>query len=342
VTARKPRKRKWRRRLALLALLAAGAGALLGWRAWQRESRLAGLREERRVLAQQLEALAVRDPVAGTAPDGDVLVGVSERAGASLLGHLTTGLLQRVEVNLRNLTVRKSGSVRVKLLVGRVTAGSYALDLRIREIHGVLEPGSPKLSYAGGRVGVELPVRVAQGEGRGTLSLRWNSKGLTNAICGDFQTRIPVHGTVVPRTYPVEGSFGLELSEGVLVATPSFPDLKVNLRIEPAPETWSAFDRVLGGRGFQCRAALSKADVPGLVRRLLDKGFNVKVPERIFRPLRVPAGLDRNLELEGTTYHLRVTPRALKVAPHVVWYAANLEATRASPHDSEAPRVAPR
>jgi hypothetical protein len=342
MTPRKPRKGRWRRRLTLLALAAAGAGAFLGWRAWQRESRLAALREERRVLTEQLAALAVRDPVASTAPAGDVLVGVSERAGASLLGHLTTGLLQRVQLTLRNLTVRKSGSVRVKLLLGRVTAGSYALDLRIREIHGVLEPGSPKLSYAGGRVGVELPVRAAQGEGRGTLSFRWNSKGLTNAICGDFHARIPVHGTVVPRTYPVTGSFGLELSEGALVATPSFPDLKVNLRIEPAPETWNAFDRVLGERGFQCRAALNKADVRGLVRRLLDKGFDVKVPQKIFRPLRAPAGLDRDLELEGTTYHLRVTPRELKVAPHMLWYAADLAATRASPHDSEAPKVAPR
>jgi hypothetical protein len=338
----RPRKKKWRRRLALFTLLAAGAGAAYAWRAWQRESRLAGLRETRRALREELASLRGRDPVVGSAPAGSVIVGVPEGVAASLLRDLTAGFLRQVDVDLRNLTVRKSGPVRVKLLFGRMTAGTYALDLRIHEIHGVLEPGAPKVSYVGGRVGIEVPVRVARGEGRGTLRFRWNSKGVANAVCGDFRARIPVAGTVVPRTYPVKGTFGLEMSAGTLVASPSFPDLKVNLKIEPARESWEALDRVLGQRGFQCRAALKKADVPAFVGRLLDKGFNVKVPQKIFRPLRLPASLETELALGGATYAVKITPRGLKVAPHVVWYAADLEAARTGPAVSDAPAVPPR
>jgi hypothetical protein len=337
---RKSGKKKWKVKLLLFALLA--VGATFAWRAWQRESRLAGLRETRRVLREELAALRGRDPLVATAPEGEVLLGVPENAGATLLRHLTAGPLHRVEVELRNLAVRKSGSVRVKLLFGRMTAGTYALDLRIHKVKGVLEAGAPRLDYVGGRVGVEVPVRVAQGEGRGTLRFRWNSKGVANAVCGDFAVRIPVAGTVVPHTYPVKGSFGLDLSEGTLVASPSFPDLKVNLKIDPAQETWEAFERVLGERGFQCRAALKKADVPDLVRRLFDKGFDVKVPQKIFRPLRLPAGLETDLALAGATYAVRITPRELKVAPHVVWYAADLAATRRSPPASDVSPAPPR
>jgi hypothetical protein len=81
----------------------------------------------------------------------------------------------------------------------------------------------------------------------------------------------------------VSGSFALELADGALVATPSFPDLAVNLRLEPSPETWKALDRVLGQRSLQCRAALKLVDVPALVRRLLDRGLNVRSLRRSSR-----------------------------------------------------------
>ena len=116
----------------------------------------------------------------------------------------------------------------------------------------------------------------------------------------------------------------MELTGDSLVATPSFPDLEVNLKIEPARESWEALDRVLRERGFPCRAALRAADVPGLVRRLLDQGLKVKVPPKVLRPLRFPSGLQREVTLGETTYELRVAPRQLLVSPRVVWYAADV------------------
>jgi hypothetical protein len=247
---------------------------------------------------------------------------VPERAGAEILRHLIGGFLKQVEVELRDLRFRKSGPIRVKPLIGRMRAGTYALDLHIHEVEGVLEAGAPKVRYGAGRVGVELPVRIARGEGRATLRFRWDSKGVAGAVCGDSPSASP-YGHGRPRTYPVRG-VSPWTSTGVARATPSFPDLEINLKIEPAPESWEALDRVLRQRGFQCRAALAKADVPRLVRRLLDRGFEVKVPLGILRPLRFPAGLQREVTLGGATHELRVTPRQLLVAPRVVWYAADV------------------
>jgi hypothetical protein len=322
--SRKARKKGWRRRLALVVLLGVGLAAGFGWRAWRREARLADLERTRDALRAELASLRARDAITGSAPEGALLVGVPERAGAEILRHLVSGFLRQVEVEVRDLRVRKSGAVRVKPLIGRMTAGTYALDLRIQEVEGVLEPGVPKVRYEGGRVGVELPVRVARGEGRATLRFRWDSRGVAGAVCGDFAARIPVRGTVAPRTYPVRGVLEMTLAGDAIVATPSFPDLEVRLKIEPARESWEALDRVLGQRGFQCRAALRAADVPGLVRRLLDQGLKVKVPPRILRPLRFPAGLQREVTLGETTHELRVAPRQLLVSPRVVWYAADV------------------
>jgi hypothetical protein len=301
-----------------------GLAAGYGWHAWRREARLSALEGTRDALRAELASLRAQDGVTGSAPEGGLLVGVPERAGAEILRHLIAGFLKQVEVELRDLRFRKSGPIRVKPLIGRMTAGTYALDLHIHEVEGVLEPGVPKVRYGGGRVGVELPVRIARGEGRATLRFRWDSKGVAGAVCGDFAARVPVKGTLAPRTYPVRGDLDLTLAGDAIVATPSFPDLEVSLKIDPARESWDALDSVLSQRGFACRAALRAADVPGHLRRLLDQGLKLKVPPRLLRPLRIPAGPQREVTLGETTHELRVAPRELLVSPRVVWYAADV------------------
>ena len=189
--SRKTRKKRWRRRLALVVVLAVGLAAGFEWRAWRREGRLAALERTRDALRAELASLRARDAVTGAAPEGALLVGVPERAGAEIVRHLAAGFLKHVEVELRDLRVRRSGPVRVKPLVGRMTAGVYALDLRIHEVTGVLEPGVPRMRYEGGQVGLDLPLRIARGEGRATLRFRWDSKGVAGAVCGDFAARIP-------------------------------------------------------------------------------------------------------------------------------------------------------
>ena len=260
-----------------------------------------------------------------SAPDADVLIGVPAGVATDLLGRVTARLVRQLEIELRDIDVRKAGFVHLKTLLGRTTPGAYRVDVRIHEVTGVLEPGPPTLDLRGERVGVALPVRVARGQGRATLRFRWDSRGIAGAACGDFRARIPVTGRVVPRTYPVSGSFTLELVDGALVATPSFPDLAVNLRLEPSPETWKALDRVLGQRSLQCRAALKLVDVPALVRRLLDRGLNVKVPPAIFPPFRLPAGLRREVRLDGRTHLVQMTPRQLSLTPSIVWLSADVK-----------------
>jgi hypothetical protein len=247
-------------------------------------------------------------------------------------------------VELRDLRLLKAGEARVGTPFGRRTAGAYALDVHVHEVRARLEPGPPEARFAGKRIDVALPVRLTRGEGRATLRLRWDSKGMAGAVCGDFQARIAVEGTLVPRTYPVKGSFGLDLEGGRLTAVPSFPDLELRLEVEPRPATWRAFGRVLRQRSWRCRAALGMVDVPGQVRRLLHKGLRVKIPPRVFKPLPLPAAASPQVTLEGRTYRLDVTPRAISIGPRVVWYSAAVRARRtdeppASPQPSPPPAL---
>jgi hypothetical protein len=322
------RKRRRRRLLLIFLLVVAAAGGARVWlevRELRRAERVASLQRTRDDLRVLLLALSAKDPVVASAPDAEVLVGVPSGVATEMLGRITTRLVHQLEVVLRDLDVHKAGSVNMKTFLGRTTAGRYRVDLRIHEVTGVLEPGAPKLDFQGERVGVALPVRMARGEGRATLRFRWDSRGIAGVACGDFRARIPVSGRVVPRTYPMNGTFALELVDGALVATPSFPDLKINLQVEPSPETWKEVSRVLAQRSPQCRAALKLVDVPALLRRLLDRGFNVKVPPRIFTPLRLPVRLRREVAVGGRTHVVLAAPRELAVTPRVVWLGADVK-----------------
>jgi hypothetical protein len=321
------RRRRGRRLLVFLVLAAAATGGVRGWlevRSRRRDERIASLELTRDRLRAVLLSLSAKDPVVASAPDADVLVGVPAGVATDLLGQVTTRLVRQLEVELRDIEVRKAGFVNVKTLLGRMTPGSYRVDLRIHEVSGVLEPGAPKLDLRGERVGVALPVRIARGRGRATLRFRWDSRGIAGAACGDFRARIPVSGRVVPRTYPVSGSLALELVDGALAVTPSFPDVKLRLQVEPSPETWKAVDDVLGQRSLQCRAALKLADVRGLLRRLLDRGFTVKVPPRLFPPFRLPASLRRTVSLGERTHLVGMKPRRLSVTADIAWLAADV------------------
>jgi hypothetical protein len=251
-----------------------------------------------------------------------------------VLGRITTRLVHRVEVVLRDLDVHKAGELRTQGLVK--TPGRYRVDLRIHEVTSLLEPGTPKLDFRSGGVGIALPVRVVRGEGRATLRFAWESRGIAGLACGDFRAQIAVSGRVVPRTYPVSGTLALALVDGALVATPSFPDLEVNLRVEPSPETWKEVERVLSERSLQCRAALKLVDVPALLRRRLERGFDVKVPPKVFPPLRLPAALRREVTVSGRTHVVLTAPRELALTPKLVWLGADVKGeTRPPPSAPE-------
>jgi hypothetical protein len=324
-------RRRQRRLLALLALVAAAAGAFF-WmqeREHAAERRLAHLEATRDALRSRLATLRTRDPVVASAPAGDLLIGVPEAAFGELLRLATRSLAPRLDVELHELRLQKAGTARVGTPFGRKTAGAYRLDAQVHEVEGTLEPGPPEARFSGRRIDVAVPMRLARGKGRATLRFRWESKGMAGAVCGDLQARIPVEGTLVPQTYPVKGSFALDLADGGLVAVPSFPDLEMRLVVEPGPSTWQALDRFIAQRSWRCRAALGIVDVPGLVRRLLQKGLPVKIPSQFFKPLRLPASAARQVTLEGRTYRLEVAPRELAVGPRLVWYAADVSTRRA-------------
>ena len=288
--------------------------------------RLAALVAERDQLQKALaEAVARKnEPSLAHAPRAGVMIGLPTTVTSSIVEQAVTGLFGETTITLRNLRVRKSGEVRAKLLLAKRTMGVYALDIRIDRVQGILKPGTPKLVYGENRIGLDLPVRLAEGQGNATLNFKWDGKGAAGAVCGDLDVTHEISGGVVPQDYRVSGSFKVGSSGDAIVLGPGFPDLAIRIIVDPSEQAWGVMDTVMKDRNKSCEIALDKAGVKERVAAILGKGFNVKIPQKIFKPIRLPAGITQTVDVGGTKLALGVKSAGVLVADDRIWYGADV------------------
>jgi hypothetical protein len=290
---------------------------------------LEALRQKRDALQERVLDLTVRkdDQGLAKAPRASIMIGVPTRFTRSIVEQVVTGLFRETTLTLRNLKVHKAGAVRVKAVVAKRKVGEYVLDVHIHEVKGLLRPGEPVLRFGTNRVGLELPVKLAEGSGNASVRLSWDSKGLVaNTVCGDVDVTKEVSGTVVPAEYMVQGGFAILSSGDAVLLKPQFPELAVKINVQADPASWKRVDEVIAAQNATCRTALEKADIKKILGGILGKGFNVKIPQKIFKPIRLPAGVSSSLRLQGVDLALQVKATGLVVTDDRVWYGANVKA----------------
>jgi hypothetical protein len=259
------------------------------------------------------------------APRGDIMVGLSTALTRSIAEKVTTGLFGQTTIRLRNLKVHKEGEVKVKMLFSKRKVGDFVLDAKILDTRALVRPGRPSLTFHERRIGIGLPFELASGGGMVELHFYWDSKGLgANAVCGDLDVTKRVTGTVVPMRYTVQGAFGVAVDGPSLRLTPDFPELAVRLFVEPTDEAWKVVDEVMADQRGGCRKVLEKIDIRKILGKILGKGFNIKIPPKVLRPVRLPAGVEQSLSVQGVKLNLGVQTTDLLVAEDRLWYGANV------------------
>jgi hypothetical protein len=234
-------------------------------------------------------------------------------------------------VHLRNLTVQKAGDVKASLrFLGRRQVGSYTLRLVLADVRGRLASGTPRLTFArdaarADRIDIALPVRLEGGTGRGTAAFTWDAKGLARGVCHDMQTEQPIEGTVTPANYEARGFLRLRAAKDGLLIMPTFPDLSMRLMVQPSARSVAALETLLTSQGKLCNFAVEKANVETRILELVGRGFEVRIPQRFFRAVRVPIAIDGTVPIAGTKLLLSAIPDTLVLSPQAVWLAARVE-----------------
>ena len=331
--------------MAALLVVALAALGVLGYRYRPKAERedpatvrreIQSLTRERDSLRARIYAAAASSDLLAGRPAGDIVIGLPTPFVDGLVRDVVTGWFHDVDLRLPPLRLRKKGELKARLSVfGRRTLGVYDLEVNLRGVRGRLQPGTPVMNFGGDSIRLEVPVRVAGGTGIARVRIDWASKGVAGPVCGDLSTDRDVTGQVRPQLYRARGRIRLTADSGRLIADPAFPGLAIRIYVDPARSSIAALDSILSTKGGLCGIALGKARASDRILQLVGRGFNVKIPQRFFRPIRLPIAFETSVPIQDRGVALQVKPSGLKITPFTVWMAADVSL---APRTTEPPR----
>jgi hypothetical protein len=277
------------------------------------------LEQERLALREKLDLLMHGDPLIEGMPTQPVRVGIPTSLARELMTRVITGFVDRVTLELKNLNVKKSGNVKKV-----VNIGHYDLHVRIHRVTGKLRTGTPKLTFGGNTVSLALPITVASGSGRATINFKWDGKNVSGAVCGDMEVTQEVSGGVKPAEYPVSGGIVLTATAREILASPRFPLIKVNLKVQPSEASWAAVQKILDEKQGVCGYVVEKVNVLKIVQGLIDRGFNVRLPTEKIKPMAIPVGIEPTMQVRGQPVELAIKVGELAITGKMIWLGADV------------------
>jgi hypothetical protein len=304
----------------VVAFLALGCGRSDRTSPKELQAQLTALEAERDLLRTKLDALMKDDPIIKGMPTTPVRVGVPTALASELITKVVSGFVDQVTLELKNLKVKKTGNVKKV-----VTIGQYDLQVQIHKVTGKLKTGKPDVKFGGNKVSLQLPVHVVSGSGRATIDFKWDGKNVSGAVCGDMDINQEVSGGVKPASYPVAGTLVLSATTREILAAPQFPTIKVNLKVEPSKESWSAVEKILADKEGVCGYVVEKVNVLKIVEALIAKGFNVRLPTEKIKPMAVPVGIEPSMKVKGQEVELGIKLGQLAITEKMIWLGADIQ-----------------
>ncbi len=328
----------------LLVALGLASGAARLWRT--RVPDLARARADHERLRKEFERLAARDPVVSEAlaQGGDVILGVTPALVQEVGREAAARYFDRVVLDLPlDAHVHDSGELKIGTFLGRLTAGTWTLDVTIHRVHGLLRAHNPRVAPGpDNTLRVELPVTLEEAHGSATVHFAWESHSVAKVVCRDFELTRRLEGRVLSDEYTVTGAFQLSAGPESLRAEPVFPSHAFRVRVDMSKESWAEVRAAIDEQDqvLRCGLALDPDTLIPKLRDRLHEGFLLKLPRSLFRPIDFPASVSESATIEDRQVDLTVRTRELKVTPQAVWYGADVR-TRIGASTSPAPTASP-
>jgi hypothetical protein len=292
--------------------------------------RLAALEREQAALHLRLESAVGRDPLATRVFDGqsELVLLIRPEVVTDLVAEVAHRYFDQVEIDLAAIRASAGGETRARTFLGRVKLGDWQVGIRVERLRGRLEAGRPRLRFHTDRIDVDVPVRVRPAPGTIALAFTWDSSGLANAVCDDFTVDRVLEGRVLEQQHVLSGAVRLSMGPRFLTATPLFEDRTVPLKVDLADDSWAALEKELLAQDTLSRCGiLLKPDVVLLeLRRLAARGIKVRLPEALFRSVRLPAHLEGRVTLGNRAVDLSLATAGLQVGRDLLWSTASLSA----------------
>jgi hypothetical protein len=317
--------------LAVTAVVTAGALAGCGTKAPQDDpARMASLQDAHDRLHERLEKAAAREPLvaSASADRGQVVLAIRSGLSEELAGNVARRYLDRVTVDLGEVEGHSSGELRKKTLFGRIKLGDWSVSFDLGSLTGHLRAGSPRVSLRRpDLVHVELPVDVQAAEGDAILRFAWDSAGLANVVCKDFELSREIRGRVLAQRHLVSGALRLHNTGESLTATPVFPDRRIRLKLDLTARSWAVVEAALRSQDTagKCGTLMDPDKALVSLKALAATGIEIHLPDSIFRTVSLPARLQKSVKVGQRTVELKLTAGSLRVETRTLWSSVSVQ-----------------
>jgi hypothetical protein len=293
-------------------------------------ARIALLKASYENLHARLEKAAAHEPLVAAAVGsrGEVVLGIRAGLIEELAGNVARRYLDRVTVDLSGIEARKTGQIRKKTFLGRFKLGEWSVSVDLDDLVGDLRAGSPRLSLrAPDLIDVELPVDVQETEGLATIRFGWDSSGLANVVCKDFDLTREIRGRVLAQHHVLSGALRFLNTGEALTLTPVFPDRVVQLKIDLVPSSWGVVEAALRSQDTFAKCGLVMDPDKGLVKlhALAARGIKVHLPDSIFRAVDLPARLQQSVHVGQRSVGLKLKAESLRIENANLWSSVSVE-----------------
>jgi len=317
-------------------LLAGLIGAVRGRLLRSEGEELERLRARRASLRDSLNEFVARDPILtmGRQDTSGIVVALSEDLVVALAQKAATHYLDRVDIDLDEVEGHGEGAYDVKMpVVGTRRLGKWHVEVTVDELRSTMSAGTPSVDVKGGnRVHLAVPVEVHEGRGAVTLTFSWDSKSVFNLVCRDWKSRQKLTGRLRAQQHVVRGDMVFSATRQGILADPDFPPVKYPLSMELDSTSWDRVRDALEkeNKALKCGLLIHRDEIVSKLRVLGIQGLKFGIPRATFRPFVIPASISESVRILNSPVNLAVTPHELKITPDMLWYSAEVTATKAS------------
>ena len=293
-------------------------------------ARIERLQAEHRDLHKRFEKAAATEPLVTSAfsDRGQVILAIRSGLIEELAGNVAARYLDRVVVDLGNISARSSGEMNKKTFLGEMKLGEWNVRVELGTLSGHLRAGQPRVGLRPpDLIDIDLPVDVEETQGDATLHFAWDSAGIANAVCKDFQTTQVIKGRVLPQRHLLSGALQLRNIGGRLTETPLFPNRKLQVRMDLTGESWADLERALRAEDTvdKCGMFMKPSDGLDFLKELAARGIAVRLPDSIFRAVDLPARLQESVQVNQRPIGLQITAESLRIDTATLWSSVTVQ-----------------
>jgi hypothetical protein len=171
--------------------------------------RIEKLKTEYNQLHERFEKALSGEPVAASAllSRGQVVLAIRSGLIEELAGNVASRYLDRVTVDLGEMSAHGQGELNKKTFLGKVKLGDWRVGAELGTVLGHLRAAQPVVSLRPpDLIEIELPMDIEENVGDATLHFAWDSAGVTNAVCKDFEVTQAIKGRVLAQRHTLKGA----------------------------------------------------------------------------------------------------------------------------------------